>query len=296
MTVFSDRLAEAVRRAGSPACVGLDPHLDHLPMALRVRLSGLSGAAWRAAAAAVAREFCLGAVEAARGVVPAVKPQVAFFEVLGAAGVAALEDVCDAAKEAGLLVVLDAKRGDIGTTAEAYARGTLDDDGPIGADAVTLSPYLGPESLAPFVKRCERGKGLFLLVRTSNPGAEAWQADGADPIAGRVADWIERESAARAGASNLGPIGAVVGATLPAEAAAWRERMPHAWLLVPGYGAQGATAADIRGQMRADGLGALINSARAVLFPAKGDDGDAWREGIAARAKAFAAELREIRP
>ena len=134
---FVERLEAAVRTCGAAACVGIDPHADRLPPCL-------------GDGPAAARTYGLGVVRACAGVVPAVKPQAAFFEVHWSAGVAALEDVVHAARAAGLLVVLDSKRGDIGTTAEAYARATLDDDGPTGADAVTLSPYLGAESRAPF--------------------------------------------------------------------------------------------------------------------------------------------------
>ncbi len=286
MVGFGDRLAEAVDRVGSIGCVGLDPHAASVPLP-----SGPS----RAEKAAAVREFCLGVIDAVRGVVPAVKPQVAFFEALGAPGVAALEDVCDAARNARLLVVLDAKRGDIGSTAEAYAHATLDGDGPVGADAVTLSPYLGAESLAPFLKRADAGKGLFVLLRTSNPGAGEWQAAGEPSFADRVAGWIQAANAERAGSSGFGPVGAVVGATLPAEARRWREALPNAWLLVPGFGAQGATAADVGGLLRRDGLGARVVSARGVLFPAQGTDGADWRGAVAARARAFRADLATVR-
>lgn len=287
MDGFGDRLAEAVDRVGSIGCVGLDPHPASLPVP-----SGSS----RAERAAAAREFCLGVIDAVRGLVPAVKPQVAFFEALGAPGVAALEEVCDAARNARLLVVYDAKRGDIGSTAEAYAQATLDDDGPIRADSVTVSPYLGAESLTPFLKRAERGKGMFVLLRTSNAGAGEWQAGGEPSFADRVAAWIRESNGARVGSSGFGPVGAVVGATLVAESRRWREAIPKAWLLVPGYGAQGATAADLGGLLRRDGLGALVVSARGVLFPAEGSDGERWREAVAARARQFRAELATVRP
>jgi orotidine-5'-phosphate decarboxylase len=286
---FADRLAEAVIRTGAATCVGLDPHLDALPASLRVGLR-VDTPADRAAAAAVVERWSLGVLDAIVGVAAAVKPQVAFFEVLGAPGVAVLERVVAAARARGLLVLLDAKRGDIGTTAEAYARWALDPDGPVAADAVTLSPYLGPESLAPFVARADRGAGLFVLVRTSNPGAGVWQLGGDAPVAGRVADWVTEANAPRRGAAGLGPVGAVVGATLPGEIAGWRERMPDAWLLLPGFGAQGAGPKDVAAAFRPDGLGALVVSARGVTFGPETDD---WQAGVAARAQAFARALRE---
>jgi len=288
VTPFADRLTHAVLQRQSPACVGLDPHLDRLPAPL------VDGAQGREALARAARTFCLGVIDVVSGIVPAVKPQVAFFEALGAPGIKALEDVVHAARDAGLLVVLDAKRGDIGSTARAYVQGTLAAEGPLGADSVTLSPYLGTESLAPFLSATERGSGLFVLVRTSNPGAGTWQREHDDPtrgIAAKVSHWIAAANADRVGAHGFGPVGAVIGATLPREATVWRARMPHAWFLVPGYGAQGASAADCRGHARSDGMGALVVSARGVLYPAAGRAGDGWKDGVRERAVAFASDL-----
>lgn len=259
-----------MRGRGNAACVGLDPHLDRVP--------GLDPGSPRHVQAEVVRAFCLTVLEAVAPLVPAVKPQVAFFEALGSPGVAVLEEVVRAAREAGLVVVADAKRGDIGSTAEAYARALLDDDGPLGADAVTVSPYLGPESLAPFAARTRAGKGMFVLVRTSNPDAGAWQSETG--LAARVADWI----AAASSGPGLGPVGAVVAANLPrAEVEGWRERLPHSWFLVPGIGAQGAVAADVRAHRRPDGLGALAASSREVLFARGERDLAAVRFGVAER-------------
>lgn len=275
MTPFGAALAARCAEVGACACVGLDPFLDRIPGA---------EAADPADAAAAVRTFCLDAVEAVAGVVPAVKPQSALFEQLGAPGLAVLAEVVRAAKDRGSIVVLDGKRGDIGSTAEAYARAQLDDLGPIGADAVTLSPYLGPESLAPFLRRTEVGKGLFVLVRTSNPGAGGWQAGTG--FSDAVAAWIATQSPG----PGLGPVGAVVAATLEAsESRGLRQRMPHAWLLVPGFGAQGAGPDEVRPHFRADGLGALVTSSREVLF---GRDGGDPRAGIRSRALDFAAAVR----
>ena len=285
---FSDRLTTAVRKT-APIVVGLDPHLDLLPSELRRVFERLEGADRRAAAAEAAQRFCLGALEALSGKVGVIKPQVAFFEALGAPGVAALAFVVQVAKQMGFIVLLDAKRGDIGSTAKAYAQATLADDGPMGADAVTLSPYLGAESLMPFVEHCSENKGAFILIRTSNPGAGAWQ----EGIAGRVADWITAENRLRLDERSLGPLGAVVAATLPEEAHLWRKKLPHSWLLVPGYGAQGATAADVRQHFRPDGLGALVAASRSILF---GNDGPSWPQAIAERAEQMVLELKAAAP
>ncbi|MCO4744317.1 MAG: orotidine-5'-phosphate decarboxylase [Proteobacteria bacterium] len=292
MQSFADRLSDAVRDRRTPLCVGIDPHLHLLPTSVRRRFEGLSGRAYREAAAIAVGDWAVMVLEAVEGAVPAVKPQVAFFEALGAPGVVALERVVDVARQLDLIVVLDAKRGDIGSTAEAYAHGALDDDGPLASDSVTLAPYLGPESLAPFLKRCDAGKGVFLLVRTSNPGASVWQTEGAEPAAPKVAAWVEAQSAERLGDCGLGPVGAVVAATVPDEAKAWRAAMPSAWFLVPGYGAQGGGAADVAPLFRDDGLGALINSSRGVLF-GEGDEDD-YRAAVRRRADRAADELGRV--
>jgi len=275
MQGFSQRLAQAVQ-ANGPLLVGIDPHLDRLPSKVRQSFEGLDGEARRRAAAEGVEDWSLQVISAVAGCAAAVKPQVAFYEQLGAPGWAALERTCRAAKEAGLLVILDAKRGDIGSTAAAYRQALLADDGPIAADAVTLSPYLGPDSLEPFVDACRtQGKGAFVLLRTSNPGSDALQGHGAGGAAEEVARWLERWNHSMADETGFGPIGAVVGATLsPEELAYWRVVLPSTWLLVPGVGAQGATPADTRGCFREDGLGALVNASRAITFPATGEAED----------------------
>ncbi len=275
---FGPRLHARVAET-APAVVGIDPHLDRIP--------GMPTTDRPAQAAAVAA-FSAQVIDAVADVVAAVKPQVAFYEQLGAPGVAALEETCQRAKEAGLMVLLDAKRGDIGSTARAYVRATLDDDGPIGADAVTLSPYLGPESLAPFVEHAKaHDKGLFVLLRTSNPGAGPWQRDTA--IAEQVAAWVRSVNA-----DGRGTAGVVVGATLPHEAPHWRTAIGNAWMLVPGFGAQGAGPDDVRGHFLPDGTGALVTSSRGVLFPSSGyDAADRITASIRERALAMVNALRQ---
>lgn len=253
---FSARLAAAVRRTGTPLCVGIDPWVDRLP-----GRAALGAAPARAALADLARRFGLAVVDACAGQVSSVKPQFAFFEALGPAGMSALADVCAAARAADLLVIGDAKRGDIGSTATAYAAATLAADAPFPCDALTVSPFLGPDTLEPFLAVAEaNGRGLFVLLRTSNPGSARWQA----PVADDLAAWIDSTNAAR---GDLGPVGAVVGATHRAATDKLRAAMPHTWLLVPGFGAQGGSAADAKAALRPDGLGALIVSARAATFP-----------------------------
>jgi len=267
MSNFNTHLIEKVTKLG-PLCVGIDPHLHLLPFAMQERWGSLATKESRAIAAECVTKWSLMMIEAMRGRVAIVKPQVALFEQLGAPGVEALETTCRAASKAGLLVLVDAKRGDIGSTAEAYARGILDDTGPIGADAVTLSPYLGRDSMEPFIKRCrDDGKGVFVLLRTSNPGGSELQRAGVPSPADTVAGWVNNWNRELAGESELGPVGVVTGATLGDELKTWRDRLPSAWFLMPGYGAQGASAAQTKAGFRDDGLGGLVNSSRGVLFP-----------------------------
>jgi orotidine-5'-phosphate decarboxylase len=281
---FADRL-QAACQSTAPACVGLDPHLDRFPRPLRERFEGLGGADHRRAAAEATLTWGVTVLDAVQGLVPILKPQLAFFEQLGSAGLAVLEQLCAEARARGLMVLLDAKRGDIGSTAQAYARALLDDDGPLAGDAVTLSPYLGRESLEPFLERCEHGKGLFVLVRTSNPGAAELQVGRQAAL--EVAGWIAAWNAERLGSSGLGP----------GEAGAFRAAMPSSMLLVPGYGAQGGTARDTLPCFLPGLRGALVNSSRGVTFAGPADQArydEAPGELIKAQAQALVADLRGL--
>lgn len=304
---FADRLAAAIDRAGgSPVCVGLDPVYDKLPGELRCGTGGLGGGG--GAVAAIAR-FCEGVLEAAADTIPVVKPQSACFERYGSAGVACLEHVIRRAKELGYLVLLDVKRGDIGVTAEHYAAAAFE---AMGADALTVSPYLGPDTIEPFAKAADGagasggvggGGGVFVLVRTSNPGSDAVQsaklADGR-VVAEMIADMVAQIGSNRVGACGLSSIGAVVGATKAADAAALRARMPNQVFLVPGYGAQGGTADDIRNMLRPGRTsggtsGVLVTASRSVIYPS-GDfasHGD-WRGAVGYAAGKFASEVRQV--
>ncbi len=260
---FADRLAAAVRRCGNPVVVGLDPRWEQLPECLRREGDGLPQRA------AAFRTFCCEILDVVASRVPAVKPQMAFFEELGPAGMVALAEVIEHARQRGVLVVLDGKRNDIGSTAEGYARAYLGEATPWRADCLTISPYLGDDSLTPFVKQAKQaGAGLFVLVKTSNPGGRTFQdlVVGDRPLYRHVASLVETMAAETTGESGYGITGAVVGATYPEQLAELREAMPHAWFLVPGFGAQGGSAADTRHAFHANGLGAIINSSRGIIF------------------------------
>jgi len=279
---FSDRLAEAVRRRG-PLCVGIDPRWESLPLAIRTAHPD---------PAAAFEAFSIKALELVEPFAAVVKPQAAFFELLGPDGMAAMKSVLAAAKARGFVTILDAKRGDIASTAEAYAHAAF---GPTwDADSLTINPYLGRDAVEPFLAAAKAAsRGVFVLVRTSNPGAGLFQdlkVDGRPlyrAVAAEVASWNE----STLGECGLGDVGAVVGATHPRELAELREAMPKVWLLVPGYGAQGATAADVKAAYRTDGLGAVVNSSRGVTFPFKPDDPN-WEAKIVDAARRASVELR----
>ncbi len=302
MQIFSDRLAQAVRRCGTAVLVGLDPRVEQLPAGLRS-----ADGDDPAARAAAASRFCCGVIDVVAPLVPAVKPQAAFFEQHGPAGAAALGEVIRHAGRKGLLVILDAKRGDIGSTAAAYAEGLL---GPLpvspwGADAVTVNPYLGDDSLQPFVETAAaRGAGLFVLVKTSNPGGRLFQdlvAEGR-PLFEHVAELVEQFAVRRLGSCGYGLVGGVVGATYPEQLARLREVMPHAWLLVPGYGSQGAGARDVAAAFDAGGGGAVINNSRGIIFayarrPYADRFGPArWQEAVEAATRDMIEELAAETP
>lgn len=290
---FGDRLAAAVRAVDAPLCVGLDPHLDHLPAALRARFTGRTGASFRAEAAQAVIEFDAVVLPALVGVAAAVKPQLAFYEALGAPGMHALELCCARARELGLLVIADAKRGDIASTASAYAAALLDPDGPLSADAVTLSPWMGLDVVEPFLDLCRTHcRGVFVLVRTTNPGSALLQRHGRPEAAHLLSAALDRLGADLVGESGTSPVGAVVGAFAGEEARELRDCMPSAWFLVPGVGAQGGSVAAALAGRRADGLGSLVASARGVLYPPAGQPEEDVAAGVRARARALAAELR----
>lgn len=275
---FADRLVAATRAARSPVCVGLDPVIESMPGELRAR---------RPDAAGLIEEFCAGVLRSVTGIVPAVKFQSACFERYGSAGFEALEKSVELARSLGLVIVLDAKRGDIGISAEHYAAAAR----AVGADAITASGYLGPSTLEPYLKA---GLGLFVLVRTSNPDSDAVQAhalaDGRS-IAEMMADLVASLGRSRIGSAGLSEVGAVVGATKSSEGRALRARMPDQIFLVPGYGAQGGTAEDVRALLRSDGGGVLVTASRSVIY-AKGDG--RWTDAVAAAARSLAEEIRRV--
>jgi orotidine-5'-phosphate decarboxylase len=260
-----DDLASAVHKHGNAVCVGLDPRWEQLPWPLTVGREDVHNG--RAEAYV---DFCMSVIDVVAPLVPVVKPQAAFFEELGPAGMPALAQVIAYAQEHGLLVIVDGKRNDIGSTAQAYARGWLGrGTSPWGADALTVSPYLGDDSLTPFIEAAQQhAAGIFVLVKTSNPGGILLQDLVADDrsLYRHVAEHVELHAAATAGVTGYGVVGAVVGATYPEQLAELRAAMPHTWFLVPGFGAQGGAAGDIAAAFDDHGLGAIVNNSRGIIF------------------------------
>jgi orotidine-5'-phosphate decarboxylase len=294
---FADRLVRRVRALGHPLCVGIDPHLELLPRCFR---AGAMAAGDLATARAVER-YSLALLERVAGKVAVVKPQSACFERLGPAGVAVLARVMDEARSKGLLVILDAKRSDIGSTAASYASAYLAADAPMRADALTINPYLGVDSLEPFFAAAHAGgAGVFVLLRTSNPGAvDVQDLSVRDrPVYHHLADLLQPLALRLRGpATEWSGLGVVVGATWPEESRKVRELLPGCLFLVPGYGAQGASAEDaVAGFVRGPGgvlEGGVVNASRAIGFPANGDDGSAatWERAVDA---ALARAIREL--
>jgi orotidine-5'-phosphate decarboxylase len=289
---FGERLTRAVQRAGNCAVVGLDPHLDRLPTALQARFTGCTGAAFFEGAAQAVLEFNQEVIAACRGVVPAIKPQFAFYEALGWRGWRVLEQTCQMAREAGLLVIADAKRGDISSTGAAYARAIVDLDGPVRADAITINPWMGIDTLAPFLAcAAQQGTGIFVLVRTTNPKSAFLQQHGSPTGADKLADAVHAAGLSSTGSAGMSSVGAVVGANSPADARALRKRMPAAWFLVPGVGAQGGDPRDALAGARPDGLGCVVSSSRGVLYPPSGEEDTDFAGAIRVRVRSHAAQF-----
>lgn len=287
---FVDALVEAIERAGSPICVGLDPVLEKLPEAVRAEH-------WEPTKAIEA--FCTGVVDAVAGVAPVVKLQSACFERYGAAGVRVLEHVAAHARARGLLVLLDAKRGDIGISAEHYAAAAVG----LHADAITVSGYMGPSTIEPYLRS---GLGVFVLVRTSNPDSDVVQGaalrDGRS-VAGMMGEMVAEVGKGWMGVGGLGlsSVGAVVGATKAADGRMLRAAMPEQVFLVPGYGAQGGTAEDVRALVRPGARGAgeagvLVTASRSVIYPQGGAGGQAgdWQTDVREAARRLVTEIGGI--
>lgn len=296
----ADLLIEKIKAKGNPSVAGLDPKLEYVPEYIRKKayseygknLKGASEAIW---------EYNKGLIDALYDIVPAVKPQSAFYEMYGLCGEEILHRTISYAKEKGLYVILDVKRNDIGSTAEAYSKaylGKCEVDGELydacGVDCITVNPYLGTDGVQPFIEDCKKyDKAIFTLVKTSNPSSGEFQDKIMDEktlfetVAKRVDEW----NSDTIGKSGYGAVGAVVGATYPEQAKILRSIMPKSYFLVPGYGAQGGGAQGVKPCFNADGLGAIVNSSRGIMCAYK--KGDWKEEQFAEAARAEAIRMKE---
>ncbi len=276
---YADRLQQRIEKT-SPICVGLDPVLEKLPDGVARDVSGIG-------------EFCRGIIDAVKEAVAGVKINLAFFERFGWQGMKVFFEMCAYAQTHGLIVIADGKRNDIGSTCEAYADAYLGKDIPI--DSLTVSPYLGSDGILPFAKRCqENGKGIYVLVKTSNLSSGEIQdlPAGDETVHEHLAQLVESWAAQHLDdVTNLSSIGAVVGATYPEELKYLRTLMPHVPFLIPGYGAQGGSADDCRYGFLPDGTGAIIAAARSIIYASSGND---WQKAAGEAAEKMASELRSI--
>ncbi|HHU53838.1 MAG TPA: orotidine-5'-phosphate decarboxylase [Clostridiaceae bacterium] len=275
MLSFSEKITAAIKSKNNPTVMGLDPKLEYIPASLlqkwRIEFSDDEQFIEEALV-----RFNSALIDAVYDIIPAVKPQAAYYEMYGLPGLKALARTIELAKAKDMLVILDGKRNDIGSTASAYAAAWLGRT-PLGeterafwnADALTVNAYLGIDGIQPFIDVAEKyGKGIFVLVRTSNPSAKDFQdleLNDGRKVYEVMAETLTKWSINHLGSDGYSPIGAVVGATWPEQAMKMRQVLEHSWILVPGYGAQGGTAADCAKQFKSDGTGAIVNASRSLM-------------------------------
>ena len=298
-----DKLIEKIKETNNPTVMGLDPRYDMIPEVVRKKytndLEGISKAIL---------EYNKELIDNTYDIIPAIKPQLAFYEMFGIEGMKAFKETCKYAKEKGMIVIADAKRGDIGSTAKGYSNAYLGQT-PIGEenisafdniDFLTVNPYLGVDSIKPFVEDCaEYEKGIFVLVKTSNPSSGELQdlkLENGETVYEHVANLVEEWGEELRGKYGYSSVSAVVGATYPQQLKGIREKAPHTYFLIPGYGAQGGKANDIALGFDSNGLGGIVNASRSLMCAYKSDK---WKEkfnekeyGKATRAEAL--EMREI--
>ena len=276
--MITDQLIEQIIQMQNPTCVGLDTLFDYLPENMKEGAKTFDDAAERIF------EFNKNLIDTVRDIVPSVKVQIAYYEMYGVAGMKAYEETLKYAAEKGLVVIADAKRNDIGSTAACYAKAFLGETQvnenllkAFPSDYVTVNGYLGSDGIVPFVEECEKhDKGIFVLVKTSNPsGAEIQNVilEKGVPMYEYVGGLVEKWGESTVGKYGYSAVGAVVGATHPAEAARLREVLPHTFFLIPGYGAQGGKAEMLKSCFKGNGLGGVVNNSRGILCAYKKNGG-----------------------
>lgn len=296
-----EKLVERIKKLEAPIVVGLDPTLNFVPGFLLDKAVNEKGETLEAAADAIF-EFNKKIVDAVYDLIPAVKPQIAMYEQFGIPGLMAFKKTLDYCHEKGLLVIGDAKRGDIGSTSTAYAIGHIGkvkvgstEIAPFDEDFLTINPYMGSDSVVPFVEECKKyDKGLFILVKTSNPSSGEFQDQkvGKKAVYELVGKKVD-EWGAELIKNGYSDVGAVVGATYPEMGEVLREIMPKAYILVPGYGAQGGTAAELKPFFNKDDLGAIVNSSRGIIAAYKQEKyAEYGAEGFAEAARAAVIDMK----
>lgn len=301
--MFIDRLIDAIIMKNNPTVVGLDPKIDYIPESIKSKYIRNYGMGLKAIGASIV-EFNKKIIDSVCDIVPAVKPQLAYYEMYGIPGMEAFKDTCDYAKKRGMLVIADGKRNDIGSTSEAYANAYLCNSesesmhmaNAFDVDALTVNPYLGIDGIKPFLDNCLRNKkGIFVLVKTSNKSSGQLQdlvtSDGRT-IYEIVADLVNEWGKGLIGKYGYSSVGAVVGATYPEQAEKLRSIMEYAYVLVPGYGAQGGTAKDAAMNFNKNGLGAIVNASRSIMCAYKSD---IWKDKFNEESFAEAARAEAIR-
>lgn len=297
-----DCLIKKIKSCNNPSVIGLDPHLDNIPDFIKKKNFEKYGYNFKGAAEAV-WEFNKCIIDATFDLVPAVKPQIAFYEVLGEEGIKVFRETCMYAKAKGLIVIGDVKRGDICSTAEAYSDTYLGrcrigqyQEPLFDIDFITVNPYFGSDSIEPFLEDCRRfGKGIFILVKTSNKSSGDLQdlktLDGKF-VYEHVAELVNKWGKELIGEYNYSSVGAVIGATYPNQIVKLRKILNHSYILIPGYGAQGGTAEDVVEAFDENGLGAIVSSSRSIIFAYKSER---WKDTYDEKQFAEAARAEVIR-
>ncbi|MFA6076297.1 MAG: orotidine-5'-phosphate decarboxylase [Negativicutes bacterium] len=292
--MFIDRLIEKIKQTNNPSVVGLDPRPEFIPEHILQQARAQEGNPFDAIGRAFF-EFNRQIIDAIADVVPCVKPQLACYEAIGLPGMLAFEKTVRYAQKNGLLVIADGKRNDIGSSAEGYAQGFIENTA-FACDALTVNPYLGVDGIEPFVNSCNTYRtGIFVLAKTSNPSSGQLQdllLQSGESVAEKVAALINEWGHNLIGINNYSSVGAVVGATYPEQAEKLRAIMPHAYILVPGYGAQGGSAKSILPNFNRDGLGAIVNASRSIMLAHKSA---IWRNQFTAVQFAAAARAEALR-
>ena len=283
-----DNLISKIKEMNNPTVIGLDPRMEMIPEYIKDKNNNdiyLS-----------LMEFNKGLINATCDIIPAVKVQIAFYEMYGIDGIRAFKDTCTYAKEKGMIVIADIKRGDIGSTASAYSSAYIGKDNKFDVDFVTVNPYLGTDGIKPFIDDCiNNDKGIFILVKTSNPSSGELQdlkLESGETVYERVGELVEEWGKDLIGESGYSSVGAVIGATYPKQLKDMRDKMPHTFFLIPGYGAQGGKAEDIALGFDENGIGGIVNASRSLMCAYKSDR---WKDEFSDERFAEATRAEAIR-